>query len=116
MHCPFHIFNARHGEMLFCRSGRERLFSAAPKRGMRISRAVGDNGPGHGWVAHPRMRGALFGAHQGPCGHLLPCGEQRVLTLPAEAQAQPARSPSARRDFPEDENKFVRGNTLKSEL
>lgn len=99
MHCPFHIFNERHGEMVFCRSGRTRLFSAALKRGIGISRPGGDNGPRHGWVAHPRIRRALFRTQRprspGPSGHLLPCGYQRVLTLPTDAQAKRQSLPAA---------------------
>lgn len=50
MHCPFHIFNERHGELLFCRSEGGRLFSAALERGIGISQRAGDNGPGAaGW-------------------------------------------------------------------
>lgn len=60
MHCPFHIFNERHGELLFCRSERARLFSAALKRGIGILQRAGDNGPRRCWVAHAKIRRALF--------------------------------------------------------
>lgn len=60
MHCPFHIFNEQHGELLFCRSERARLFSAALKRGIRILRQAGDNGPRRCWVAHAKICWALF--------------------------------------------------------
>lgn len=60
MHCPFHISNEQHGELLFCRSERARLFSAVLKRGIGISQWDGDNGPQRCWVAHAGMHRALF--------------------------------------------------------
>lgn len=64
MHCPFHIFNERHGELLFCRSERAGLFSAALKRGIGILQRAGDNGPRRCWVAHAKIRRALFPPHR----------------------------------------------------
>lgn len=60
MHCPFHIFNERHGELLFCRFERVRLFSAAPKRGIRILHWGCDNVRGLCWVAHAKICAVLF--------------------------------------------------------
>lgn len=60
MHCPSPIFNERHGEVLFCRSERAKLFSAALKRGIRILRQAWDNGTRRCWVAHAKIHTALF--------------------------------------------------------